>query len=723
MADAEAARMIDQAQALLDANRVAEAKTLYQAICARDPRNAEAFFMLGAINGETGQLDEAVRSLEKAIALQPDDADAHYTLGSVLKAQGEPQAALAHAERAVALAPDYAEAWLLFATSSALLGKMEAAETGCHKAIELGLSSPDVYLTLGDTCRAQGKLPEAREHLETAVRLEPDHAEAWLLLGAVQGMLGNYHSAEASSRHVVGLQPDNADAHKNLGNALKDQGRYDTAISSYQKALELQPENADAWLGLGTCYLSVAGPKEAEACYRKAVELGPESVDACLFLGRSLRLQGKFEDAEKYCRHALALAPGIASVYKELGDALLAQGKPDDALASYQEALRIAPNDPATIAGKAAVYERRGAFTESLETIQPCLELDPPECGIVSTFARLSRHFDHQSHAISLITRLLARPAIGRFDRAQLHFRLGNLYDETGDHEQAFEHIQAGNELAAQCYDPAVDEKYVDDLFSSYTTTSMAKLPRASCWSERPVFIVGMPRSGTSLVEQILATHPQVFGAGELDDIRRFSENLPALLGGGAPYPRCVEAITQDVVDGLSKEYLRKLDRLGGDAERVTDKMPHNFLHLGLIELLFPRARIIHCVRDPLDTCLSCYFRSFAGHLPYKYNLAHLGEFYRQYQRLMQHWKAVLHLSVMDVRYEELVENPEALSRSLVEFCGLDWDERCLRFYEAKRFVRTASYDQVRQPIYKQAVGRWRKYQEHLGPLKVALGL
>jgi hypothetical protein len=229
-----------------------------------------------------------------------------------------------------------------------------------------------------------------------------------------------------------------------------------------------------------------------------------------------------------------------------------------------------------------------------------------------------------------------------------------------------------------------------------------------------------MPRSGTSLVEQILSTHPGVYGAGELTAIDQFARHLGDATGDA--YPQSALHLDQATIDAAARQYLAALQDLAPSAIRVTDKMPGNFLHLGLIQLLFPGARVIHCRRDPLDTCLSCYFQQFNQGQTFSYDLSDLGHHYRQYQRLMRHWQSVISLPMLDVHYEDLVADQEAMSRKMLEFCGLDWTDECMRFYESKRYVATASYDQVRQPIYHKSVGRWRHYERYLGPLKTALG-
>ena len=237
----------------------------------------------------------------------------------------------------------------------------------------------------------------------------------------------------------------------------------------------------------------------------------------------------------------------------------------------------------------------------------------------------------------------------------------------------------------------------------------------------RPVFIVGMPRSGTSLVEQILSSHPDIHSAGERMELENFANAICSDLDSRQPYPFCLSAADRSYLSTIAKRYIKEVSAKAPDNTRVvTDKMPGNYIHLGLIQLLFPKARVIHCVRDPMDTCLSCYTNRLMGHA-YSYNLTNLGRQYHLYEELMGHWKSTLSLSIMDVHYEDLVNDPEQVSRAIVKFCGLKWDSRCLDFHKSKRNVVTASTDQVRQPIYRKSVARWKNYEEFLGDLRAAL--
>jgi hypothetical protein len=292
-------------------------------------------------------------------------------------------------------------------------------------------------------------------------------------------------------------------------------------------------------------------------------------------------------------------------------------------------------------------------------------------------------------------------------------------------YDDAFRHLADANRLcdAESGASSQAHIDHIDRLISVFTADLLRRQTLTDQQSEVPIFIVGMPRSGTSLVEQIIASHPQVFGAGEVGYMQAISRNLNSQAVPPARYPDCLPFLSAEQLRNASAWYLARLTERAGDAVRITDKLPSSYLRLGLIALLFPRARIIHCHRDPLDTCLSCFFQNFGRNQPLCADLRKLGTVYRQYERLMAHWRRVLHIPTLEVRYEDLVKNQEPESRRLIDFCGLPWDDRCLAFHRTQRAVNTASFWQVRQPIYISSIGRWRHYERHLTPLKEALGL
>jgi tetratricopeptide (TPR) repeat protein len=342
----------------------------------------------------------------------------------------------------------------------------------------------------------------------------------------------------------------------------------------------------------------------------------------------------------------------------------------------------------------------------------------------LNAYARLCRRFGECDRAIDLIEARLQSGVDDENEQRNLHFWVGELHDRQKYYDEAFRHFEAGNRLKHYKYNVADDERYVDTLITIVSSEVYACLPSATPAADvTPIFIVGMPRSGTTLVEQILASHPDVHAGDELPFIARVANIARTCAGRALGYPDYLPYLTQADCEAMAKAYLNELRALAPGARFVTDKMPHNFPFLGLMHRLFPNAPIIHCLRDPVDVCLSCYFQNFASYHNYAYDLTHLGQHYRQYQRTLAHFRDVLRVPMFETQYESLVDDPEARSRALVEYCGLPWDERCLRFYESDRKSKTASYDQIRQPIYKHSSQRWRNYEKYLTPLFDALAI
>lgn len=580
-------------------------------------------------------------------------------------------------------------AWHLLSSIHGMLGNLDEAGRCCRRVIALDPDHSEAHLNLGNVLLCQGKLDEAVVHYQTSLRINPGYAEA----------------------------------HCNLGNLLQSMGRLDEAQESYRQALKINPDFAIAYYNLGNLFAEQQRLGEAQACYHQALRVNPGYADAHTNLGNVLKHQGWFDEALTCYRRALQLKPDNADCHCNIGIILELQGKLDAAMESFRQALRLDPNHIKAIVGQASVLARQRKFEAAYELLRPCLDSGTADASAAITLASFCHHVNCCTEVIALIERLLGKSdqSIGQHELVTLHFSLGLLYDAAGAFDDAFSHYHQANELKPRSYDPLKHTRYIDSLITVYNKDFLSIAPHGTNGSQRPVFIIGMPRSGTSLVEQILASHPRVYGAGELEDIGRMINGLPAELGVNMPYPQCLSSLTQEKCDELAQRYLDRIALQSGDALRVTDKMPRNFLNLGFITLLFPQARIIHCIRNPLDTCLSCYFQHFVGGNEFADNLADLGAYYNQYLRLMRHWKTTLDIPMLEIQYEELVADQERMSRALIEYCGLEWDDHCLRFFENKRTVATASYDQIRQPMYKKSVERWKNYEKYLGPLKKAL--
>ena len=566
-----------------------------------------------------------------------------------------------------------------------------------------------------------GQYAEAVTRLKSLCANAPDNDEAFYMLGCNHVRLGQLQEAVEALRQSTRIRPDRVEAHTALGGALCRLGRNDEAAASFNAALALDDTLADVHVVLADIASQREEFSSAVAHLEKALSLDPRMSRAHTGLGRIATEQGNHSRALVHLENALKENPQSVNALCLMASTLMNLSRNDDAVACYHKALAIAPDSIDVKAGLALFYEYRGAHNRAAELIAPLIEKDVSNPQLVLVFARLCKYTGKCREAIDMINKTLELPAIPRSMRRALHFTAGKTLDSLAQYDEAFAHYKAGNELATHLYDAVGNAQFVNDLISTFTPALFMQLPYASIDSERMIFIVGMPRSGTSLTEQILAAHPQVYGAGELNTLNLIMRAIPHEAGCPKHFPACIGKLGQAQMDRLARRYLEHVEALAGPAGRVTDKMPHNFVALGVIQLLFPQASIIHCRRDPLDTGLSIYFQNFLDEHNYAKDLFNIGVHYHQYQRLMHHWKQVLSLPILDVEYEELVDNQEAVTRRMLEFCGLEWDAACLRFHELDRHVATASYEQVRQPIYTKSVGRWRNYEQYLVPLRDGL--
>ncbi len=625
-------------------------------------------------------------------------------------------------EQAVALDAGHTSAWKMLGECHTSLGRLAQAAEAFGKAVALAPEDHDLRARYAQSLYQQGHHALAAEQFRQLALAQPDKVYYWYLLGVTSAALGRLEDAARAYQHALQLQPDHVDSLYGLGFVHYSRNEFPAAERCFRDLLTLNPGHAMAQNGLGSTLQALGRYQEAVAHYDRALALSPVYVDAHFGRGNTLIALGNTEGAIDSLREALRLNARHAGAWISLASALMTHGKADEALECCERALQILPGHPDASALAATIEQHAGRAEQGLQRLQPLIDRGTDNPNVVVAYAEVSKSLDRPEAAIGLLEKILTGPKpLPASSRRNLLFNLGRLYDRTGRYEQAFEQYRQGNALREMEYDPAANRREIDHIIASHTRAFLSSAPRANHPTDKPVFVVGMPRSGTSLVEQILASHPQVFGAGELPDLWQMVVRMPGELGTGTGYPGCLQALNQEAVNRFSRGYLDHLGALAPEARRVVDKMPGNFRFLGLIALLFPDARVIHCMRDPVDTCLSCYFQDFSRSHAYSYDLAMLAAYYQDYQRLMAHWRRVIDIPLLDVQYESLVEDQETVSRQLVEFAGLDWDESCLDFHNTRRFVATASYDQVRRPLYRKSVARWKHYEPWIGPLIEAL--
>jgi tetratricopeptide (TPR) repeat protein len=580
-------------------------------------------------------------------------------------------------------------------------------------ARELLTHDPDagvLWKVLGVAMWAQGK--DALPELQRAARLLPGDPETHGNLGNAYRARGRLQDALSCHRRALSLSPDYAEAHNNLGSVLRDLGGTEEAVASYRRAVTIRGDFAMAHSNLGKALQELGQPGAAVTSYRKVVRLQPDESESHNRLASALCDLGHFEEAAASCRRALALNPCVAEVHSNLAMVLMLQNQTVEAEHSCRRALELDPSLTAALVLRAELHAAQGEFAQAEEMLRRALAIDPDLADAWAALGRCAPSARASPAWLGQVQRLLG----GRLaPRREIHLRyaLGQYFDDAGDFEQAFAHFRRANELT-RSQNPRHDRhelaQQVDLTLRRYDRKWLSRAARAAPGSERAVFVVGMWRSGTSLAEQILASHPSVFGAGE----------VPFWKTAAPAYERAAHAgETHSIAVGaLASDYLALLENLGPQALRVVDKMSSNFFHLGLIHAALPHARIIHMRRDPIDTCLSIYFQDFLGAHLYANDLGDLAHYYEQYVRLMEHWQRTLTAqAILEVPYEGLVENQEAWSRRMLEFIGLPWDPRCLEFHRTRRTVTTSSKWQVRQSISRSSVQRWRNYAPFLAPL------
>ncbi len=462
---------------------------------------------------------------------------------------------------------------------------------------------------------------------------------------------------------------------------------------------------------------------EAERICRQLLKRNRKDVNALQLLGSIAMTHGAYDDAAGHYGACVRLSPVAAGLHFLHGKACSMLGRYDEAIASYDEALRIKPGDRLCAGWKAGALERTGDYQGARDVLQPFVDAGTDDAEIAELLARVEVQTGNHEAAIALAERHLQKTDIDPAHAALLSQVKGRAHEKLGQYDLSFEAFQRANEASeTRPFDADAHVRLIDDLIETFPASQLSQMARGADHSTRPVFIAGMPRSGTTLAEQIIDAHPDAHGAGEIEDLEQMAAGLQLELDSYDPYPLCLSDLAQADADRLAGRYQKRLVALGGRATRVVNKSLENYKHLGLAAVLFPGTRIIHCRRHPLDTCLSCYMGGILpSRAPFVTDLRHLGLAYRQYERIMRHWQAVLDVPILEVVYEDLVNDPEGESRRMIDFLGLDWDERCLRYYESGRTVLTLSYAQVTKPIYKTAVARYRHYEQHLEPLKTAL--
>lgn len=589
---------------------------------------------------------------------------------------------------------------MLSAPTSVQLNQLDALfNAGRHAELESAArlligqhsNSGMVWKLLGISLQMQSQ--DALPVFRKAAELLPNDAEAHANLAAALRAAGQFQAAVDSGRRALMINPNFAEAHNNLGVALQDIGHLDDAISSYRRAIAIKPDFAEAHSNLGSAFKELEQFDAAIASYRRALEIKPNFAKVHSNLGAILQSLGQLVNAAESYNRALELDPLCSEAMLGISQLCMASGEMEAAENLLLATLKIKPGN----------LDARFLLTQ----------IKKVTAGDENMAALLAAENAAQNNELAIPSKQFI----------QLHFSLGKCFDDCGDYAQAFSHFNTGCMLKRATFKHDAEQvtQHVNDIIRIFDKETIARLRGYGDSSSLPIFVLGMPRSGTSLTEQIIASHPEVFGAGELPDFLDITQR--DVMQNGTTYPNNILTIDPENLTAWAGEYVDVLQKHAPNARHITDKMPGNFLAIGLIHTMLPNAKIIHVNRNPMDTCFSCFTQLFTIGQYQTYDLTELGQYYIDYARLMEHWRKVLPADAfLDVQYEDIVADQETQARRIIKFCNLDWDNACINFHENKRSVQTASLIQVRQPIYKSSVERWRRYEKFLGPLLDALG-
>ena len=727
---------------LFQAGNYDDAKMYIGKALEKEPENPHCLSNYGGILAQTGQYEEALEYYDRSLAINPENIEAlgnkisalwkleRYqqaeevcnktlkidpknplalnSLGMILVKRVKYEEALEAWEEAAEISPEEVTIWCNWGNALREMGRLREALEKCEKALEINPEHPESLSNAANVYREMGRSEKAVELYIKATNERPEYYEAHSNLAIAYTDLGLFEKAAVSARYALAFKPDFIDAYAPLCQGLCEMGDLEKAHMYAQRAIHVDPEKAETFLSLASVLLRLDQHADAEAAVSEALKLEPDSARAYLGLAQVRDRMNNFEGALEAVNQGLEISPDHVTLQLKKGQLYFGENKIEEAHSCIDKALELAPENGVALNQKAEAYLSTNHNEEALKIVRKMIRLEANLVGAYMTLASLKKFKSTEDEDFIEMKKLEETVhQYGTSTALGYYFCLSDVYEQVGEYDKAFEYLKKANDIRLKAIPRKAEDRVTSPTWvkKRYTKELVDAFTGKGCKSDIPVFIVGMPRSGTTLTEQILAAHPDVFGAGELREITDLTS--------------AQSLSKQASIEELGETYVRNVKQRdpSGKAKRITDKMPANFMHLGFIRSILPEAKIIHCRRNPIDTCLSCYKQNFANGQYWSYDLDDLATEYENYLEIMEHYRQIMPGGFLEIDYEETVGNPEAQARKLIDFIGLEWNDACLEPHKQKRAILTASKGQVTRPIYKTSVEKWRRYEKYLEPL------
>jgi tetratricopeptide (TPR) repeat protein len=712
---------IKHASVLFNQGEYQESENICRSILEVNSNNPDANHILGVIALRFNKYPEAISSLKKAIKSNKQNAEYHDSIGNAYKLNNDTVSAIKSFRKALSINNKIAKTHYNLANIYFDKKNFKDAKTYYKNSINLNPDYSQAMNNLSVIYRQEGEYKKSEELLLKIAALSPDNVIAINNLAINYNEAGEYDKSLNAYKKALSIKPDYFEAYYNIGNLYRLLDDDDSAIKSYHEALRIKPDFVEAQNNIAVAYMEIKDYSRAVFHFSEAIKINPTYKLTYINFANLYKKTGANDKARSLYEKAIEIDPQYMDAYYNLACLHYDIGRPELAIKDFKKAIELNSGFAPAYKNLGNVYKDLGDIDLAIDMFYKAIEINPAFSEAYRELTSVKK-LDKDNAEFKLMKRMFTYDVLRDDQKVNLAFGLAKSYQDFKEYDEAFKYIIEANKARRRLipYSPDYTKKIFSETKKIFTKSYIEKNQPFGLADQAPIFILGMPRSGSSLIEQILATHSQVYGAGELDFIDK-SINKICSLPTKLDYPECLQILDESSIRQLAESYTQLLMQFSATEEYITDKMPQNFFYVGLIKIMFPNAKIIHSNRDAMDTCFSIYKHGFYEGHAYADDLNDLGEYYRLYEDLMQHWNNVLPNTIFEVKYENMVANQEDETKRLLEFCGLPWEENCLSFYKTKRKVHTASATQVRKGIYKDSVKLWKRYEKQLQPLKEAL--